>query len=114
MWRLILAVGTGYRSGLDRRKPKSSFIIHRHSTITRESRFQKLRLCVLRMRVLALRIGLPDLQHCIWHRHTVAIENAPLDRNPLAGDSLSGEIVLFEPPQPDLEIGSNGLPGGRL
>src|SRR6266581_7772335 len=45
------------------------------------------------MVVAAMRIRLPDFDHCIGYWHLVAIENAPLDANALPGRLRSGQHI---------------------
>jgi hypothetical protein len=120
MWRLLvsIAIGIAIRSrhwaGFDRGKAKAAFLVRRYSSEARELRIKGLWLTVLRMRVLAVRIGLPNLQKSIRHWDAIAVENAAFDPDPLAGNTLLGKVVLNEPVQPNLEKWSDGLRGGRL
>ena len=58
----------------------------------RQGRDQKFR-GQFRMRVLALRIGLPDFDQAIRHRLPIAIKNAPFNFDYFSSDTWASQIV---------------------
>ena len=85
--RLHHATGSGRASGLDRRQAERAAAARLHAAEAPESLVERLFLHVVGMRILAVRVGLPSLNHGIVDRLAVAIEHAAADRHTLAIDA---------------------------
>src|ERR1700733_12611730 len=99
MRRLLFAARTGHRSRLNGGKPKSSALVGRNAAIPAEPGLQWLVLPILRMRILAKRICLPDFHQSIGDPNSVAINHAPLNRDSLTGHSFASHVVTVQPLQ---------------
>jgi hypothetical protein len=75
------SAGTGDRAGLDRAKAKAALVVGRHTTVTFETRFDGLRLLIVRVVILSVRIRLPDFDDSIGHRRAIAIQDSSLENH---------------------------------
>src|SRR5580765_5832688 len=75
---------------------------------------QRLFLFVIRMRVPAVGVRLPDLHHAVVDPGVVAVEQSPLDRHPLALDLRAGQIARDEPGEADVKVRADGLVAARV
>src|ERR1700752_364754 len=66
------------------------------------------------MRVLAVRIRLPDFDQAVAYTDALAIEQPPFDRHPLALGGARGDIARGEPVEPDVEIRADRLAAARV
>src|SRR6267143_86426 len=71
-------------------------------------------LLIVGMRVLAVRIRLPDFDQSVTDTDALAIEQPPFDRHPLALDAARGDVARGEPVEPDVEIRPDRLAGARV
>src|SRR5262249_6718436 len=114
--RLRLAVGIRHRAWLDRVKRESSVCIGATSAAAWE-RVVGRRVLVLPIGKAARAIRLPQFQHAVRHRRTVAVEYSPLNADTLARhircQQIAGEgivpFVLAVWCQPIFEEWADGL-----
>src|SRR2546426_10341970 len=66
------------------------------------------------MRVLAVRIRLPDFDQAVAYTDALAIEQPPFDRHPLALGAARGDVARGEPVEPDVEIRPDRLVAARV
>src|SRR5438309_4530210 len=66
------------------------------------------------MRVLAVRIRLPDLDQAVIHTDAVPIEQPSFDRHALTFHAARGDVGRGEPVEPDMEIRPDRLAGARV
>src|SRR6516164_351025 len=109
MGGLRLAVRPRYRSGLDGIETEKAIIVGRRTAEAQESGVRP-RAIVSRMGITALRVRLPNFDHGVVDRHTIAIENATLNTDLGAGSirgyeigarrflPVIGFLALFRPP----------------
>src|SRR5690349_22231907 len=100
---------TRYRTGLDGREPEGAAIVGRDTAESAKALVQALFLAVLRMRVLAEGVCLPNLDQAVVDRRTVAVEQAALHRDALARHAGGRDVSRGEPGQPDVQIRADGL-----
>ena len=103
MWRLQLAIRPGHASRLDGREVKTAVFCGGDAAVTAKARLECLCLCVVRMRVSAVRICLPKLEDRVSNALSIGVEHAPFDLNPFAGDAGTREVVYEEPLETDEE-----------
>src|ERR1700674_3081798 len=94
---LLFPSGSRHPSGLDGRKTEGALGIRRNASKAAEAMLERFLLPVFGVRILAVRIGLPDLDQPVAHARTVAIEKPALDRNTLAADVGCGNVAREEP-----------------
>src|ERR1700710_2528508 len=92
MRRLRLAVGVDDLAGLEGVDRVAAIGVGAEAAKSFERRVRQ-RALVLRIAEASLRIGLPDLQHAIWHRRTVAVEHPALDANAFARGIRRDKVV---------------------
>src|SRR5258708_32602750 len=66
------------------------------------------------MRVLALRIRLPDFDQAVTYTDAFAIEQPSFDRHPLALGAARGDVARGEPVEPDVKIRPDRLAAARV
>src|SRR5213079_1585840 len=99
----------GNTSWLDGREAVASFRIGQTATEAAESRFDRFVLRVFRMRVFALRIGLPDLDDGIVDGFAVAVDDAAGERDSFAGHARGSELDDRKRLEADLDVRTDGL-----
>lgn len=86
------AIRTWNGARLDGPEAKLTSLTRGDAAISFESFMPGLVLLVIWMVILAERIRLPDLDHRIWNRNTIAIENPSFDHDVLARNTLWGDV----------------------
>src|SRR5229473_2738642 len=66
------------------------------------------------MRVLAVRIRLPDFDQAVTDTDALAIEQPSFDRHPLALGAACGDVARGEPVEPDVKIRPDRLAAARV
>ena len=80
VWGLqLFAPGPGNAAGFDGGEAEASLVVGGDAAVACEARLQWFVLRVVRMRVLSVRVGLPDFEHAVRDRLAVAIEDAPVE-----------------------------------
>src|SRR3984957_17737578 len=107
--RLWFAVRSRNRAGLDGTEAKFPVVVGRNTPVAANPRLNRLVLGVLGMRVLAVRIGLPDFQQGIGNRRAVAVQNASRNYNVFSGHLGGGQRVAIPGRAPNGEVRTHGL-----
>src|SRR6185503_19920633 len=111
--RLQAAVGCGNAAGLDGGEAKAALRVGGDAAETAPALLQRLLLRVLRVRVLAFGVGLPDLDQAVVYAHAVAVDETPGDRDAFALDAFAGDVARDEPVEPDVQVRADGLVAAR-
>jgi hypothetical protein len=112
MRRLQRAVGTRHATRLDRVEAEAPVLVGVHAPEPGEAGLDRQVAGILRMRVLAVRVRLPDLHHRVVHGRAIGVDDAALEREALAADAFGREVLVDEPGHPDVQVRTDGL-GGR-
>src|SRR5579884_2581864 len=72
------------RARLDGLEPVDAILVGARAAKSDEGRIEFARPLISRMIIAAMRVGLPDFDHCVRYRNPVPVENAPLDTDALA------------------------------
>src|SRR5437879_13644080 len=104
MRRLQRGARPGHAPRLDGGEAKCALVVGRDAAEAPESALQPLFLLVLGMRVLAVRIRLPDFDQAVAYAHALAVEQPPFDRHPLALGAARGDVARAEPVQPGVDV----------
>src|SRR5207302_6775860 len=108
------AAGPGHAARLDGGEAKYATLVGRDAAKAPESALERLFLLVLGMRVLAVRICLPDFDQAITDTDALAIEQPPFDRQALALGAARGDLARGEPVEPDMEKRPDRLARARV
>src|SRR6202034_4943364 len=114
MRRLRLAIAPGHWTRFDCRETKASVRARRHTSVSFETRLQRLVLRVLSVSIFPVCVGLPDFQNRIRHRVAIAIKNPTLNCDALAGDELASQMVTIELLQTNFEKRTDRLRRSRV
>src|SRR5262249_36331709 len=87
--------------------------IGEHASEAAPALLQRLFLRVLGMRVLALRVRLPDLDHSVADADAITVEELSGDRDALALHALAGDVARDEPIKADMVGRADGLVAAR-
>src|SRR5882762_9560517 len=112
--RLQHAARPGHAARLDGGEAKRALIVGRDAAEAPESALELFFLLVRGMRVLAVRIRLPDFDQAVAYADALAIEQPPFDRHPLALGAARGDVARGEPVEPDVEIRPDRLAAARV
>jgi len=107
--RLYVAIGPGYRTWFNGRKPETSILRCRNTAKSLKRRLRAFFLLVIRMSVLSLRICLPELQDGVGNTLAIGVENTASDDDALSSNPGTSQIVLKQPVHANEEIRTNGL-----
>src|SRR6185436_10166878 len=103
MRSLQLSVWPRRTPGPGRREPKAAIRAGRHAAKSGKP------VVPLARRVLAFRIGLPDLDHRIRHAGTIAVDHTATNRDERPGEACVHELVVEQRAQANMEERSDGL-----
>jgi hypothetical protein len=98
MRRLQSSIRVGYRAGLDRETPKAPKVVGRHAAKATEAGRNKRPAWIVRVRISAARVSLPDLHESIWHGLAIAVEHATTHLEMLTWAIGCRDMVDVEPP----------------
>src|SRR5215813_1152403 len=105
------AAGSWHGTRLHGDKAKAAIASREAATETAKGLVDRFVLCVLRVSVLALSVGLPDLDHTVVNRLAVAVEHTAAQRDALARRARGCEIFDRERLEADLQVRTDGLRG---
>src|SRR5215468_9721182 len=97
MRRLRRACRSIYPPWLDGRETESPLFIGWNPPESHETSLDRLVLEIVRMKIFAVGVRLPDFEHRIRHAVAIAIEDAPFNLHSLARDTLPGDVVAVQP-----------------
>src|SRR5262249_13273547 len=109
VWCLQSSLRVGDRARLDREELKVPLSVGWDAAEAAEAGRDGRLARVLRVRIPAARIGLPDLHEGVGHRQTIAVEHTPPDLEMLTRATGWRYTVDGEPRETDMQVRANRL-----